>query len=117
MPDEGRLLSRLLEGLGEGDPFSYVAVALVLGLVAYATWRLLREELPPRNRIQWVRLISIVAAGAGAILGILGLVATFSFAPDTGQHVALLGSGFFFVGFLIALISLTVELNAKMRGP
>ena len=116
MPEEGRFLSRLLGGLGEGDPFSYIAVALALGLVAYAMWRLLREELPPRDPIQWVRLISIVVAGAGAILGILGLVAAFSFAPDTGQHVALLGSGFFFVGFLVALISLTVELNAKMRG-
>jgi hypothetical protein len=117
MPEEERLLERLLGGLGEGDPFSYVVVALALGMVAYATWRLLRDELPPRSRVEWVRLISIVVAGAGAILGILGLVATFSFAPRTGQHLALLGSGFFFVGFLVALISLTVEVNAKMRGP
>ena len=116
MPEEGRLLYRLLEGLGEGDPFSYLAVVLLLCLVGYAMWRLLREELPPKNRIQWVRLISVVIAGAGAIIGILGLVAEFSFAPGTGQHAALLGSGFFFGGFLVALISLTVELNTKMRG-
>lgn len=116
MPEEGRLLERLLGGLGEGDPFSYVAVALALGGVAYMMWRLLRDELPPKSRIQWVRLMAIVAAGAGAILGIVGLAATFSFAPRAGQHMALLGSAFFFVGFLVALISLTVELNTKMRG-
>ena len=115
MPEEGRFLYRLLAGLGEGDPFSYVAVAIAIGVVVYATWRLLREEEPPQNKHEWVRLIAIVAAGAGAILGILGLVAEFSFAPGMGQHVALLGSGFFFVGFLVALISLTVELNARMR--
>jgi len=114
--DEGRLLQRLLEGLGEGDPFSYVVVALALVTVAYMMWRLLREELPPASRIQWVRLISIVAAGAGAIVGILGLVAEFSFAPDIGRHAALFGSAIFFAGFLVALISLTVELNARMRG-
>lgn len=116
MPEEGRFLESLLEGLGDGDPFSYVAVVLALGAVAYAMWRLLRDELPPKSRVEWVRLISIVVAGAGAILGILGLVATFSFAPRMGQHVALLGSGFFFGGFLVALISLTVELNTRMRG-
>ena len=77
--------------------------------------RLLRDELPPKSRIEWVRLISIVVAGAGAIIGILGLVAEFSFAPGTGQHAALLGSAFFFGGFLLALISLTVELNRKTR--
>jgi len=46
----------------------------------------------------------------------LVLAATFSFAPRAGQHLALLGSVFFFVGFLVALISLTVELSTKMRG-
>lgn len=116
MPEEGRFLYRLLQGLGEGDPLSYVAVAFLLGLVGYAMWRLLREELPPKTRVQWVRLISIVVAGAGAIIGILGLVAEFSFAPGTGEHAALLGSVFFFAGFLIALISLTVELKTGTRG-
>lgn len=116
MPDEGRLLQRLLEGLGAGDPFSYVAVAIALGVIAYVMWRLIRDELPPRSRIQWVRLIAIVTAGAGAILGVLGLVSTFSFAPQLGPHVALLGSALFFGGFLVALISLTIELNARMRG-
>lgn len=117
MPVEGGFLQGLLAGLGEGDPFSYVAVVLALGAVAYGMWRLLKEELPPRSRIQWVRLIAIVVAGAGAIIGILGLVAEFSFAPGLGQHAALLGSGLFFAGFLVALISLTVELNVRMRGP
>ena len=117
MPEEGRLLYRLLEGLGEGDPFSYVAMALVLGLIAYAMWRLLREELPPRSRVQWVRLISIVTAGAGAILGVLGLVAEFSFASSAGRHGALAGSILFFGGFLVALISLAVELSRQMREP
>jgi len=116
MPEDGGFLQRLLDGLGEGDPFSYVAVVLALGAVVYGMWRLLRDELPPRSRIQWVRLISIVVAGAGAIIGILGLMAEFSFAPGLGQHAALLGSGFFFGGFLVALISLTVEFNARMRG-
>lgn len=116
MPEEGRFLYRLLEGLGEGNPVSFAAVALLLGLVGYAIWRLLREELPPKSRVEWVRLISLVVAGAGAIIGILGLVAEFSFAPGSGQHAALLGSAFFFGGFLVALISLTVELNRKMRG-
>jgi hypothetical protein len=116
MPEEGRFLYRLLEGLGEGDPFSFLAVAFLLGLVGYAMWRLLREELPPKNRVEWVRLISIVVAGAGAIIGILGLVAEFSFAPGPGKYAALLGSAFFFGGFLVALISLTMELNARMRG-
>ena len=78
--------------------------------------RLLRDELPPKSRIEWVRLISIVVAGAGAIIGILGLVAEFSFAPGTGQHAALLGSASFFGGFLVALISLTIELNQKTRN-
>ena len=116
MPEEGRLLYRFLTGLGEGDPFSFIAVALLLALVGYATWRLLRDELPPKSRIEWVRLIAIVVAGAGAIIGILGLVAEFSFAPGTGQHAALLGSAFFFGGFLVALISLTIELNKKTRS-
>lgn len=117
MPEEGRFLYRLLEGLGEGNPLSYVAVAILLGLVAYAMWRLLREELPPRSRVQWVRLISIVTAGAGALTGVLGLVAEFSFAPIAGRHVALVGSILFFGGFLVALISLAVELSAQMREP
>ena len=117
MPEEGKFLYRLLTGLGEGDPFAYIAVVCLLGLVGYAMWRLLREELPPKSRVQWVRLISIVVAGAGAVIGILGLVAEFSFAPGLGQHAALLGSSFFFGGFLVALISLTVELNSKVRGP
>jgi hypothetical protein len=116
MPDEGGFLERLLGGLGEGDPFSYVVVVLALAAVGYGMWRLLRDELPPKNRIQWVRLMAIVVAGGGAIIGILGLVAEFSFAPGTGQHAALLGSGLFFCGFLVALISLTVELNTRMRG-
>lgn len=115
MLQEGRLVEGLLGGFGEGDPFSYVVVALSLGVVAYMVWRLLRDELPPKSRIEWVRLISIVVAGAGAVLGILGLVAEFSFAPGTGQHAALLGSAFFFGGFLVALISLTIELNTKTR--
>lgn len=112
MPEEGRFMYRLLEGLGEGNPISFAAMALVLALVGYAMWRLLREELPPRSRVQWVRLISIVVAGAGAILGIIGLVAEFSFAPAVGRHAALAGSILFFGGFLVALISLAVELGA-----
>ncbi len=116
MPEEGRFLYRLLDGLGQGDPFSYVVVALLLGLIGYAMWRLLRDELPPKNRVEWVRLISIVVAGAGAIIGVLGLVAEFSFAPGSGQHAALLGSIFFFGGFLVALISLTIELRTKTGG-
>ena len=115
MPEDGRFLYRLMAGLGEGDPFSYVAVAIAIGVVVYAVWRLLREEKPPQSNNEWARLISIVVAGAGAIVGILGLVAEFSFAPGMGQHVALLGSCFFFIGFLVALISLTVELNARTR--
>jgi biotin transporter BioY len=117
VPEEGRFLYRLLEGLGEGNPLSFLAVALVLGLIAYAMWRLLREELPPRGRVQWVRLISIVTAGGGAIVGLLGLVAEFSFAPSAGRHAALAGSILFFGGFLVALISLAVELSAQMREP
>ncbi len=116
MPEEGRFLQRLLEGLGDGDPFSYIAVAIALGAITYVMWRLIRDELPPRSRVQWVRLISIIVAGAGAILGVLGLVSTFSFAPELGQHAALVGSLLFFGGFLAALISLTVELNARTRG-
>jgi hypothetical protein len=116
MPEEGRFLYRFLEGLGQGDPFSYIAVVLLLSLVGSAMWRLLRDERPPKSKVEWVRLISIVAAGAGAIIGILGLVAEFSFAPGIGRHAALLGSGLFFLGFLVALISLTVELNTKVRG-
>lgn len=116
MPEEGKLVYRLLEGLGEGDPLSLVFVALMLGLVGYAMWRLVREELPPGSRVQWVRLISIVVAGAGAILGVLGLVAEFSFAPSIGRHAALAGSLLFFGGFLAALISLAVELSTPTRG-
>ncbi len=86
--DDGRLIRRLLEGLSEGDPFSYVVIAIAVGVVAFMMWRLLREEDPPQTRADWVRLIGIVAAGAGAIAGLLGLVADVSFAPGVGQQAA-----------------------------
>jgi hypothetical protein len=116
MSDDGSFIRRILEGLSEGDPFSYVAMAVAVGAVAYAMWRLVRHEDPPESTADWVRLISIVAAGAGAIVGILGLVAEFSFASGLGQHVALLGSALFFSGFLVALISLTVKARSRLRG-
>ena len=116
MPDEGGFIRRLLEGIGEGDPFSYVAVVLVVGLVTYAMWRLVREEDPPTTRSDWIRLLAIVAAGAGAITGILGIVAAFAFDSRIGPHLALAGSSLFFIGFLVALISLTVKLGNLMRG-
>jgi len=115
MSDEGRLIRRLLEGLGEGDPFSYVVVALLVGLVTYAMWRLVREEEPPQSKTDWTRLIAIVSAGAGAIIGILGLVAAFAFDSRIGPHLALLGSALFFLGFLVALILLTVEFRSRWR--
>ena len=113
---EGRLIRRLLEGVGQGDPSSYIVVALAVALVTYAMWRLIREEKPPESRSDWVRLIAIVTAGAGAIMGILGLVGAFAFDSAIGSHVALLGSALFFVGFLVALISLTVEIRARIKG-
>jgi purine-cytosine permease-like protein len=117
--DDGRLIRRILEGLSEGDPFSYVVIAIAVGVVAFMMWRLLREEDPPQTSADWVRLIGIVAAGAGAIAGLLGLVADVSFAPGVGQHVALFGSGIFFAGFLVALVSLTVKARTRLRrgGP
>ena len=115
MPDEGGLLRSLLEGIGEGDPFSYVAVVLAVGLVTYAMWRIVRGEFPPSSRSDWVRLIGIVGAGAGAIMGILGIVAAFAFDSRLGPHLALVGSAMFFLGFLVALISLTVDVRAHFR--
>ena len=116
MSDDGKLIRRLLEGLSVGDPMSQVVVALAVGAVAYAMWRLVRAEDPPVSRGDWVRLISIVAAGAGAIIGILGLVAAVSFSVEAGQHLALFGSAVFFTGFLVALVSLTIDLRSELRG-
>lgn len=115
MSDDGGLIRSFLEGVGKGDPFSYVVLAIAVGAVVFAMWRLLREEEPPQRRSDWVRLIAIVAAGAGAVAGLLGLVADVSFAPGTGQHIALLGSGVFFAGFLVALISLSLEARRRLR--
>lgn len=115
MPDEGGLIRRLLEGIGDGDPFSYVAVALVVGLVTYAMWRLIKEELPPQGLSDWVRLIAIITAGAGAITGILGIVAAVAIEARFGPYLALAGSALFFAGFLVALISLTVEVRTGQR--
>lgn len=116
MPDEIGFLQGLLEGIGTGDPFSYVVVVLIVGVVTYIMWRLVREEDPPQTRSDWVRLIAIVAAGAGAITGILGIVTAFAFDSGVGPHLALAGSALFFAGFLVALISLTLKLGALMRG-
>lgn len=116
MSDEGELLRRLLEGIGHGDPFSYVVVALVVALVTYAMWRLVREEDPPESTADWVRLIAIVSAGAGAITAILGLVAALASESGFGPHLALAGSALLFLGFLVALISLTVKLRDTLRG-
>lgn len=116
MLDERQLARGVLEGLKDGNPFSWIVVALAIGAVTYAMWRLLRHEDPPSTRGDWVRLISIVAAGAGAIIGILGLVAEVYFAGQAGQHLALFGSAVFFLGFLIALVSLSVQVRARLRG-
>jgi len=115
MSGDDTLIRRLLAGLSVGDPMSYAVVAIAVAAVAYAMWRLIRAEDPPVTGGDWVRLIAIVAAGAGAIIGILGLVAAVSFAAEAGQHAALFGSAVFFTGFLVALVSLSVDVRSELR--